>query len=225
MRVMNTIDFIALISPMAMVDQYRTGVLTSITVSQAILESASGRSAPGNNLFGIKGNGQELETKEFVNGEWIAIKDGFRVYNSWSESVRDHSDFLLENSRYTRAGFFDRCKELDYKGAAQALQNAGYATDPHYASKLIQLIEAYKLWQYDREANIMMEELLKRIAELEGEVNSLLETVRVLKKTPAPDWFVLEFGAEALKGIVNDPSGDVDFWRNTAIILRAIQKL
>jgi flagellum-specific peptidoglycan hydrolase FlgJ len=102
---MSTSDFIALIASIAMLDQSRTGVLASITIAQAILESASGRSAPGNNLFGIKGKGQQLDTREFVNGEWITVKDGFRVYNSWSDSVRDHSDFLLENSRYARADF------------------------------------------------------------------------------------------------------------------------
>jgi flagellum-specific peptidoglycan hydrolase FlgJ len=220
---MNTSDFISLIASIAMSDQYRTTVLASITIAQGILESAAGRSAPGNNLFGIKGKGQQLETKEFVNGEWITIKDGFRVYDSWTASVRDHSDFLLENSRYMRSGFFERCKELDYIGAAQALQNAGYATDPQYASKLIQIIESYQLWQYDKEAQRVMEELLKRIADLEGKVDRILDTVRVLEKTPMPDWFLQEFGADALAGIVNEPSGDVDFWRNTAVILRVIK--
>jgi flagellum-specific peptidoglycan hydrolase FlgJ len=221
---MNTSDFISLIASIAMSDQYRTGVLASITIAQAILESAAGRSAPGNNLFGIKGKGQQLETKEFVNGEWITIKDGFRVYDSWRASVRDHSDFLVENNRYARSGFFERCKELDYKGAAQALQNAGYATDPQYASKLIQIIESNELWKYDKEVRSAMEELIKRMADLEGKVNLIMDAVRVLEKTPMPDWFLQEFGAEALEGLVNEPSGDVDFWRNTAIILRAIKQ-
>jgi flagellum-specific peptidoglycan hydrolase FlgJ len=220
---MNTNDFISLIASIAIADQFRTGVLASITIAQGILESASGRSAPGNNLFGIKGKGQQLETKEFVNGVWITIKDGFRVYDSWSGSVRDHSDFLVENNRYTRSGFFERCKELDYKGAAQSLQNAGYATDPQYASKLIQIIETYQLWQYDKEVKTGMEELLKRMADLEGKVNRIMEIVRVLEKTAMPDWFLQEFGAGALEGLVNEPSGDVDFWRNTAISLRAMK--
>jgi flagellum-specific peptidoglycan hydrolase FlgJ len=221
---MNISHFISLIASIAMSDQYRTGVLASITIAQGILESAAGRSAPGNNLFGVKGKGQQLETKEFVNGKWITIKDGFRVYDSWSASVRDHSDFLLENSRYTRSGFFERCKELDYKGAAQALQNAGYATDPQYATKLIRIIESNELWQYDMEVKTVMEELMKRMDDLEGKVNRLLDTVRVLEKTSMPNWFLQEFGADVLEGIVNEPRGDVDFWRNTAIILRAIKK-
>ncbi|MEX2462538.1 MAG: glycoside hydrolase family 73 protein [Paenibacillaceae bacterium] len=221
---MNTIDFITLMAPIARVDQHHTSVLASITIAQAILESASGGSAPGNNLFGIKGKGQQLDTKEYVNGEWVTIKDSFRVYDSWSDSVRDHSDFLLDNIRYTRSGFFERCRILDYKGAAQALQNAGYATDPQYATKLIGLIEAYKLWQYDMEAEATMEDMLKRIETLEDKVTQLLNKVRVLDVTSPPKWFVDEFGVDALAGIAHEPIGDVDFWRNTAITLRLKNK-
>jgi N-acetylmuramoyl-L-alanine amidase CwlA len=58
-----------------------------------------------------------------------------------------------------------------------------------------------------------MDQVLARLAALE-------EKVKVLDKTPAPDWFVKEFGPHVLDGIVNDLNGDVDFWRDTAIILR-----
>lgn len=221
---MNTNDFIRLIAPIAMEDQHRTYVLASITIAQAILESASGNSAPGNNLFGIKGKGQELNTKEFIKGKWVTIKDGFRIYDSWSDSLRDHSNFLLENSRYTRSGFFERCKALDYKGAAQALQQAGYATDPQYAAKLIRLIENYQLAKYDLEAKAAMEEMLKRMAVLEDKVRQLSNKLNVLDVTPPPKWFLDEFGVEALAGIVNDLNGDVDFWRNTAVSLRIKNK-
>jgi flagellum-specific peptidoglycan hydrolase FlgJ len=220
----NRIDFIGLMAPLAMADQNRTAVLASITIAQGILESASGASAPGNNLFGIKGIGQELNTKEFINGEWVTIKDGFRVYDSWSESISDHSSFLLVNTRYTRSGFFERCKALDYKGAAQALQNAGYATDPQYATKLIALIEQYKLHQYDLEAKVTMEDMVKRIEILESKVAQLLNAVRVLEPTPPPQWFVDEFGVASIAGIIHDPNGDVDFWRNTAVTLRLMKR-
>jgi flagellum-specific peptidoglycan hydrolase FlgJ len=224
---MNTNDFIQLIATIAMEDQHRTYVLASITIAQAILESASGGSAPGNNLFGIKGSGQTLNTKEFINGKWVTIKDGFRVYDSWSDSVRDHSNFLLENNRYTRSGFFECCKAKDYKGAAQALQQAGYATDPQYAAKLIGLIESYQLYKYDMEGEAemaAMDDILKRIALLEDKVSKLNNKVNVLDMTPPPKWFLDEFGANALAGLVNNPNGDVDFWRNAAISLRIKNK-
>jgi hypothetical protein len=76
---------------------------------------------------------------------------------------------------------------LDYKGTAQALQIAGYATDPQYAAKLIRLIETYNLTQYDKAANKIMDELWKRMTDLEGKVNKILEEVRVLQQTPMPD--------------------------------------
>lgn len=60
---------------------------------------------PGNNLFGIKGTGQEFQTTEYINGHWLSIVGGFRTYDSWEGSVIDHSNFLVENSRYGRAGF------------------------------------------------------------------------------------------------------------------------
>lgn len=221
---MNTSDFITLLSLIVMDDQNRTSVLASITIAQAILESASGNSAPGNNLFGIKGTGQTLDTKEFINGVWITIKDGFRVYDSWNDSVLDHSNFLLNNSRYTNSGFFERCKALDYKGAAQALQQAGYATDPQYAAKLIGIIETYQLFKYDLEAKASMDDTLKRIELLEAKVAQLLSKVSVLDVTPPPQWFLDEFGADALANVVNDPTGDVDFWRFAAISLRLKNK-
>jgi hypothetical protein len=56
---------------------------------------------------------------------------------------------LIANNRYKASGFFERCKELDYIGAAGCLQNAGYATDPKYAVKLIQIIQANRLDNYD----------------------------------------------------------------------------
>ncbi|TBL69324.1 hypothetical protein EYB31_36295 [Paenibacillus thalictri] len=150
---MNPPDFIAKLAPMAVYDMSRTGVLASITIAQAALESAWGAAAPGNNLFGIKGSGQQLPTQEYMNGSFVTVTDGFRVYDSWEGSVIDHSQFLLAGGRYAAAGFFVYCQALDYAGAAQALQNAGYATDPGYAAKLITMIRQYGLAEFDREGS------------------------------------------------------------------------
>lgn len=188
---MDTKDFIAILAPFAVADQKRSKVLSSITVAQGILESDSGKSAPGNNLFGVKGKGEMHATKEFVNGKEIQIIDGFRVYDSWAGSVHDHSDFLIENGRYARAGFFECCDKLDYVGAARSLQVAGYATDPNYASKLLKLIVEYNLEQFDKEGismsyspNVTKERIyaasgvLKRC---DGDYSKLASDVRYLK--------------------------------------------
>ncbi len=102
---MTTQDFIMKIAMLAELDQMESGVLASITIAQGILESNSGNNAPENNLFGIKGKGQEIQTKEFINGVWVTIITSFKVYNSWADCIQDHSAFLLENKRYAQAGF------------------------------------------------------------------------------------------------------------------------
>lgn len=144
-------SFIDQIAPAAIEDMLQTGVLASITIAQACLESGWGASAPCNNLFGIKGSGTTQTTDEFVNGKWITIQANFRTYLDWFGSISDHSEFLLENPRYRNAGFLDRCAARDYTGAARALQTAGYATDPQYAEKLIKIIESNGLQEYDQQ--------------------------------------------------------------------------
>lgn len=142
-------DFIKSIAPFAMKEQYRTGVLASITLAQAILESGWGEHAPGNNLFGIKGTGLESVTQEYENGHFVTIMAGFRVYDSWQGSVIDHSNFLLVNGRYAK--FLRCCLAMDWQAAADALQLAGYATDPKYAALIRQIITVNELWKYDYE--------------------------------------------------------------------------
>ena len=70
----------------------------------------------------------------------------FRKYPSPEQSYRDHSDFLRYRDRYK---FLFDYKITDYKSWAHGLKKAGYATDPAYPSKLIKLIEDYRLYEYD----------------------------------------------------------------------------
>ncbi|OCT10987.1 hypothetical protein A8709_04600 [Paenibacillus pectinilyticus] len=136
--------FVEQIASAAQEDMRAFGILASVTIAQAILESGWGRYAPGNNLFGIKGSGQLQATQEFINGKWLQIVAGFRVYESWSDSIRDHSLLLAANPRYAKV-----LHERDYRKASWGLQQAGYATDPQYADKLIGIIEGSDLTRYD----------------------------------------------------------------------------
>ena len=70
----------------------------------------------------------------------------FRVYKNARESYEDHSRFLAGKQRY--ASLFT-LKNTDYKGWAHGLKKAGYATNPAYATKLIQIIELYELYRFD----------------------------------------------------------------------------
>ncbi|MCY9658104.1 glucosaminidase domain-containing protein [Paenibacillus chondroitinus] len=212
-------EFINKIAPAAVEDMINTSVLASITIAQAALESAWGQSAPGNNLFGIKGSGTTQTTKEFINGEWVTIKAGFRSYQNWLGSIADHSKFLLENPRYRNAGFFDQCCARDYAGAANALQAAGYATDPQYAVKLIGIIESNRLQQFDQEADNVMRE----IEDLKGQIQTLLNTaeahiekINVLETKASmavPAWAQNAVSAAVCSGLIDTPEGrSYDFY-------------
>ena len=140
--------YIARYASIAVNEMYRSGVPASITLAQGIIESRSGQSAlaaEGNNHFGIKCHnswkGRSMLVDDDSKGEC------FRVYDSAEESFRDHSDFLRYRDRYK---FLFDFKTTDYKSWAYGLKQAGYATDPSYASKLIKCVEDYNLSRYDR---------------------------------------------------------------------------
>lgn len=129
-----------------------SGVLPSVTVAQAIIESNWGRSglasAPYNNLFGIKAGGYwggrqvVMPTGEYLNGRYVTVNAAFRAYDSQEASFRDHTNFLLQNSRYAANGVINA---PSYQAMATGLQRAGYATDPSYAATLINVVQRYNL--------------------------------------------------------------------------------
>lgn len=127
--------FINSIMPAAIQYGQQIGVDPRIIVAQAAHESAWGRSAPGNNYFGIKshgqGGGQNLTTHEVINGQRVKINDSFRTFNSPSDSVAGYADFLTSNKRYQP---MLAAQGLDAQ--IEALGNSGYATDPNYAERI-----------------------------------------------------------------------------------------
>ncbi|MBO5057507.1 MAG: glucosaminidase domain-containing protein [Lachnospiraceae bacterium] len=148
-------NFIKKVGALASADMKKSGVLASLTVAQAILESAWGKSelaTVGNAIFGIKatkswkGKVYCKDTKECYDGvNLVDVKNAaFRAYDSWEESVEDHSAFLKANKRYKEV-----IGETDYKKACEAIKAAGYATDPDYVEKLVKLIEDYELTEFD----------------------------------------------------------------------------
>lgn len=148
--------FIYSLIPKAKLLNQKYKVLASIIISQASLESDFGRSklaSAHHNLFGIKEFGQgpavEFKTMEFYDNHWIEIKDKFKVYPSNEASMEDHTMLLINGVDCNPSLYHGVLTANSYKEAAFALQQAGYATDPNYADKLIKLIEKYKLAQYD----------------------------------------------------------------------------
>lgn len=154
-------QFINSIKSSAMDSYNKTGILPSITIAQAILESSWGESnlsKESNNLFGIKADSSwkgefvVFETKEFHD---TMIKDKFRKYPTINDSIIDHSEFLRSNPRYEEGGVFNA---KTYKEQALALQESGYSTaqdengNKTYALMLEQIIRQYNLQIIDWEA-------------------------------------------------------------------------
>jgi hypothetical protein len=150
-------QFIERVGQLATADMRASGVLASLTIAQAILESGwgeSGLATKANALFGIKagtswkGKVYSAKTKECYDGETFEdITATFRAYDSWEESIKDHSALLTGLARYKAV-----IGEKDYKRACIAIKAAGYATDPAYSEKLIKIIETYGLNKYDTAA-------------------------------------------------------------------------
>ncbi len=140
-------DYVGRWAGTAVHEMKRSGVPASVTLAQGLLESAAGQSElarQGNNHFGIKCHSAWTGAEFHKDAE---IKDEcFRAYNDASESFRDHSDFLRYQDRYR---FLFDLEPTDYKGWAEGLKKAGYATDPAYPRKLVKLIEEYELFVYD----------------------------------------------------------------------------
>ena len=140
--------YIETFAPIAIREMHAHGIPASITLSQAILESGDGNSElaqKANNHFGIKCGGSWDGPS--VRHDDDARNECFRKYKNAESSFTDHSLFLANGRRYADLFSLDR---TDYKRWAKGLQKAGYATNPAYASRLIELIERHQLHAYDR---------------------------------------------------------------------------
>ena len=129
-------------------------ILPSLTLAQAILESAWGKSTLAStyhNLFGIKGsyNGMSVNmpTYEEYGGRMVLINDAFRRYPDNNASVQDHTDFLIRNSRY-----HNLIGVRDANTATYLIRADGYATASTYTSSLRNVINTYDLTRYDKVA-------------------------------------------------------------------------
>jgi hypothetical protein len=140
-------EYIRTYSDLAMREMVRVGIPASITLAQGCLESNNGNSSlavRGNNHFGIKCHDEWNGKKIYHNDD--RRKECFRSYSSAYESFMDHSLFLTSKPRY--APLFE-ISPHDYRGWANGLKKAGYATARDYANMLIRIIEENQLYQYD----------------------------------------------------------------------------
>ncbi|HWO52954.1 MAG TPA: glucosaminidase domain-containing protein [Paenibacillus cookii] len=222
-------EFIAKIAPLAVADQAKTGVPASLTIAQAALESAWGASslaAQANNLFGIKGEGPagsiRMPTSEYVRGAWVEMFAYFRKYHSWEESIQDHSRLILNGVAGDRR--YSGALHADGKTAAKAVAKAGYATDPNYAEKLMQLMDRYDLYRYDRkkeEGEPMTPEEKAAFEALQATVAQQAAWIKqqeILLNMPCPVW--AQDAYDFYKPYISDGKGSYDFWRQLVVQYR-----
>ena len=142
-------EFVELAYEYAKAPAERLGVNAEVLVAIAALETGWGNHVPNdesgssNNYFGIKADSRwqgghvGSQTLEFEGGAFNELKQSFRAYDSLKESFEDYAEFLLGNERYSYA--------LEFAGDAKRflseIQNAGYATDPNYANKILNVLD------------------------------------------------------------------------------------
>lgn len=160
--------FIAFIAPLAVADMKKNGVLASVTIAQGILESGHGNSelaVNANNFFGMKcvlsGNTWTGSTWDGVSkytkvtkeddgtGNLYDVTADFRKYQTAAESVGDHSAYLLGAMNGSKKRYEGLQGETDARTAITIIKNGGYATDTKYIDKVMRIIEANNLTQYD----------------------------------------------------------------------------
>lgn len=113
----------------------------STVLAMAALES--GYNLKAETLFGIKGDGKILDTTEYIDGEYLNVKDSFKTYPSLAASVQGLYD-LMQWDNYDRA---TSC--TDYDEECKMVQACGYATDPNYSDKLISIVNSYQLTMFN----------------------------------------------------------------------------
>ena len=146
-------EFVEQLTPYAQDLSVRHGVRPSLLVAQAALESNWGNSQlaqESNNYFGVKSSaGKEYQTKEFTQNEWVEISAPFRQYDSIYDSVLDYANLLKSGTSWDENLYQEVIEAPTYKEAAYALTKAGYATDPNYAEKIIEIIDSHQLDSLD----------------------------------------------------------------------------
>lgn len=161
-------NFINKIGPLAKGNYKRTGILASVTMAQAILESGWGQSTlaeNGNNLFGMKislsGNNWSgsawdgvnyyaKKTYEYGSKGRYSITAKFRKYSCVEDSIEDHSAYLLGAKNGSRKRYAGITKTKSYKKQLQIIKKGGYATSGSYVNDLCKVIRTYNLTKWDK---------------------------------------------------------------------------
>lgn len=122
----------------------------STVLAMGALES--GYNLNAETLFGIKGDGKELDTTEYINGEYVNVKDSFKYFPNLTASVQGLYE-LMQWDNYDKA---TSC--TDYEEECRMVQECGYATNPNYADTLIAIVNDYQLTMFNSVDNSIADE-------------------------------------------------------------------
>jgi flagellar protein FlgJ len=142
--------FVEKLTPYAKKAAAALGVQPEALLAQAALETGWGKlqtkladGSPSFNLFNIKadkrwdGDKATVSTLEYRDGVPVRENASFRAYESYEQAFDDYARFIQQNSRSQ-----DELKNAsDSKKYLKGLQEAGYATDPEYANKILNVLE------------------------------------------------------------------------------------
>lgn len=184
--------FIAYVGNIAKADMKSSGILASIVIAQAILESSWGQSElslKANNLFGMKANlsGNTWDScwdgdiyakkspEDDGNGNITEVLSDFRAYDSPTLSIMDHSDYLCGAKNGDKLRYEGLFGETDYRTAAQIIKDGDYATDSKYVDKLCNIIEEYNLDSYDYELDP------SDIEDIKDDVSDIKDSVGIIR--------------------------------------------
>ncbi|MCM1508802.1 MAG: glycoside hydrolase family 73 protein [Ruminococcus flavefaciens] len=147
------LDFIEKLGSSAQKNYSKYGILPSMTIAQAILESGWGESelsALYYNFFGMRadstytGEYVTLRTGEEIDGVMIKMDGDFRAYHSFDEGIEGYYQFITGYERYSNLIW-----ETDYRTACYKIKEDGWATASNYSECLIDIIESYDLTRFD----------------------------------------------------------------------------
>lgn len=188
--------FIEYIGKLAKDNMKETGLLASVTIAQAILESAWGQSElslKANNLFGMKaslsGNTwtsnwdgkiyAKRSNEEKTDGTIESILSDFRAYDSPQESIEDHSNYLLGAKNGSTLRYEGLKGERDYRKAITIIKNGGYATDSGYVDKICNIIEKYNLDVWDCAASPSeLDDIREKVDSMNKTLATVLDVVQ-----------------------------------------------
>ncbi|MEO3946871.1 glucosaminidase domain-containing protein [Gorillibacterium sp. CAU 1737] len=228
-------DFIATIGPIAVRLRLEgSPIFPSLRTAQALHETG-GIIPAWNNVVGFKvGSGQpnaywkgrsvNTRTWEVYNGIRYNVTANWRAYDQIEDCFRDQ-DLLFRLSRYERVR-----RATSPEEQAMALQLGGYATDPDYAKKLVQVISSYGLKRLDEEVEDVLESLSVQLNDLQKElqatrtelatVRKQLDALRNLEQQDPPVWAKEAMEAAVASRLVDTPKGSIDFYRVLTIMYR-----